>query len=421
MLVLGIDVGTSGVRTAVLNSTRELVASMGRASHDADSATNAVAWSNAVNAAIQDQVETLRSEGLDPLLIDRLAVDGTSGSMVLTDAALNPVTPAMLYDTSGFDEEAERIGQFAPDSSITRGSSSALARLLHLQSIDQNGQAAHLLHQADYVASVLAGHGLGSDDTNALKTGWDPQTQSWPSWFGDAGVRASLLPTVHRVGVPIGQISADVAASLGLASTVTIHAGTTDSIAAFLASGADTIGDAVTSLGTTLAIKLLSGTRIDDPASGIYSHRVGDAWLAGGASNTGGGVLAHFFSTDDLQALSTQIDPDIASDLDYYPLLKPGERFPTNDPMLPPRISPRPDKDADFLHGLLESIARIEADGFKRLGALGAPKPTRLFTAGGGAKNAVWTAIRQRHIEADFVHPRHAEAAVGVARLCLDG
>lgn len=88
-----------------------------------------------------------------------------------------------------------------------------------------------------------------------------------------------------------------------------IRAGTTDSIAAFLASSANEIGDAVTSLGTTLVIKLLSRHRIDDQSRGIYSHRIGDRWLVGGASNSGGGVLLDFFTIAELQSLSSRIDP----------------------------------------------------------------------------------------------------------------
>lgn len=56
-----------------------------------------------------------------------------------------------------------------------------------------------------------------------------------------------------------------------------------DSIAAFLAVGvgASTPGAAVTSLGSTLAVKLLSTCRIDDSRFGLYSHRLGDLWLVG--------------------------------------------------------------------------------------------------------------------------------------------
>jgi len=71
----------------------------------------------------------------------------------------------------------------------------------------------------------------------------------------------------------------------------------------------------------------------------------------GGASNTGGAVLRKFFTNEQLLQLSAQIDPSQASGLDYYPLTKAGERFPVNDPLLQPRLEPRPSDDAVFLQG----------------------------------------------------------------------
>lgn len=93
----------------------------------------------------------------------------------------------------------------------------------------------------------------------------------------------------------------------------------------------------VTSLGSTLAIKLLSTTRIEDARFGVYSHRLDDKWLVGGASNTGGAVLRQIFTDEQLEKLSEQIDPMEASPLDYYPLQSVGERFPVADPNMAPR------------------------------------------------------------------------------------
>ena len=53
-------------------------------------------------------------------------------------------------------------------------------------------------------------------------------------------------------GSEIGAIDPMMARRLGLSSSTRIHAGTTDGVAAFIATRASQPGDAVTSLGTTL-------------------------------------------------------------------------------------------------------------------------------------------------------------------------
>lgn len=90
-------------------------------------------------------------------------------------------------------------------------------------------------------------------------------------------------------------------------------------------------------MGSTLAIKLLSTKRVEDARFGVYSHRLDDKWLVGGASNTGGAVLRKIFSDEQLEKLSEEINPAEASDLDYYPLQSSGERFPVADPNMKPR------------------------------------------------------------------------------------
>ena len=415
---LGIDIGTSGIRTAVLDPDGSLV-STARAQHEqqAPEHIDAEAWWRAVQSCIIAQGEALRSVGRDLSEVSILCVDCTSGSIVLTDAALSPVTHALMYNSAGFDFEATVIAQHAPDIHITKGAGSALARALRLQSEDHAGRAVHLLHQADYIIAKLMGHGGHSDQNNTLKLGYDPATGHWPEWMGQTGLRQNLLPQVHAAGAEIGQIHRPVAQELGLHHAASVHAGTTDSIAAFLAAAPLNEGAAVTSLGTTLAIKILSKARIDAPELGLYSHRLGGLWLAGGASNTGGGVLAALFSGEELAQLSDMIDPDQPSAYDYYPLLAPGERFPFNDPTFPPRMEPRPDSDVAFLHGLLEGIARIEAQCYASIVEAEGPRPKQLFTAGGGAANATWTAIRARVLGITPQAAAHSEAAIGTARL----
>lgn len=416
-LSLGIDLGTSGIRSAVLDARGQVV-SVARGTYPATDPDHidANVWWQGAAACLDAQITALKADGIAPRDIKRIGCDGTSGSMVLTDAALTPMTRGLMYNTGGFDAQADAIAALAPDPHITRGINSAAARALCLMGEDTSNQAVHLLHQADFIAANLMGTGGYSDHNNALKTGFDPDGSGWPAWFDDLGL-SRIVPQVLRAGAPARAIAPDIAVRFGLDADTMIHVGTTDSIAAFLAAAPLDVGAAVTSIGTTLAVKLLSDTRIDAPDIGLYSHRVGAGWLVGGASNTGGGVLASLFTVAQMEQLSMRIDPAIASDLDYYPLLRAGERFPINDPALPPRMTPRPDDDATFLHGLFESIARIEARCYAQMAARGAPTPTSLVTAGGGAANPVWTAIRARVLGRDITQALHSEAAIGTARL----
>jgi sugar (pentulose or hexulose) kinase len=144
-------------------------------------------------------------------------------------------------------------------------------------------------------------------------------------------------------------------------------------------------------------------------------------WLAGGASNTGGNVLLAFFKAEALADLSALIDPATDSGLDYYPLARPGERFPIADPELPPRLSPRPAKDEDFLKGILEGMANIEALSYRRLAELGAPQLASVRTVGGGAGNPAWRQLRARWLRVPLLPAGSTEAAYGAALLAKRG
>jgi sugar (pentulose or hexulose) kinase len=276
-----------------------------------------------------------------------------------------------------------------------------------------------VIHQADWISGRFSGRFDVTDENNALKAGYDPVARRWPDWISGAGMQQDRLPTVVPAGATTGTISRECAAELGLPADVAIVAGTTDGCAAFLATGAHAIGHAVTSLGTTLTLKLLCDRPLFAPDLGIYSHRIGEEWLVGGASNSGSAAIARHFSLDRVHALSKQMSADTPTGLDYYPLPGPGERFPCNDPDMQPRLDPRPSSDALFLQALMEGVANIERRGYGLLTEIGGPIVASIRTIGGGAKNAAWRTIRARILAAPLVEPDDDEPAVGAARLAL--
>lgn len=415
-LYIGVDIGTSGCRAVALNEADDTVASArvplpepertagGGIQQDPEH------WWSALVAVLDELSAQI---GRQP--VAALAIDATSGSVLLADPAGEPLGPALMYNDNRAVEQAERIARVAPPSSAAHGTGSGLAKLLWL--LERHGsERVRVCTQADWINWRLSGRWF-SDANNSLKSGWDAQAQAWPEWLGPIGVPADILPCVLEPGSPAARLRPELAARWGLSESVVLAAGTTDSTAAILATGASEPGDGITSLGSTLVTKVVADHPVAAPDYGVYSQPLHHRWLVGGGSNTGGAVLRAFFSDAELLRLSETIDPEQPSGLDYYPLLAPGERFPVNDPQLRPRLEPRPEDDGRFLHGLLESMARIERDGYRKLAELGAPWPRRVFTAGGGAANPVWRRIRERLLEVPLQEPCHSEAAYGTALL----
>ncbi|PSR16300.1 carbohydrate kinase [filamentous cyanobacterium CCP3] len=407
-LALGIDFGTSGVRAAVVDPQRHLCWQHRQPYPDLLAPES---W----RQALWDLLKAL--PGAIAPQIGKIAIDGTSGTVVLCDRVGTALTPPLLYNHP-CPESLDRVNAIAPNSPAASATSS-LAKLVwwHQALPAETWQrAAYLLHQADWLSAQLHGQWGVSDYHNSLKLGYDVGSLSYPPAMLEQPWSA-LLPRVLAPGEGVGPVTAAIAQRFGLPPRCRVVAGTTDSIAAFLASGASAPGDGVTSLGSTLVIKLLSDRRIDAMGYGVYSHRLGHLWLVGGASNTGGAVLEKFFDRDALATLSQQIDSSAATDLDYYPLTQPGERFPINDPALAPRLSPRPESDTEFLHGLLVGIARIEQRGYTLLAELGASPLRQIYTAGGGATNETWRQLRARLMAVPIKNATSIEAAVGSAYL----
>ncbi|CAM0871053.1 unnamed protein product [Alopecurus aequalis] len=452
LLYLGIDFGTSGARYALIDKQGAIHSEGKRTYAPAGNATNlASSWKEALFHLLGDVPFIYRPS------ISSISIDGTSSTTLIIDRNSGELLGGPFLYNESFPDALPAVESIAPVNHTVCSGSSTLCKLVSWWNSNCSHDSAILMHQSDWLLWLLHGeYGVSdynntlkvtcisqllrkwmtfgtslnsailhgeygvSDCNNTLKVGYDPEIDSYPSWLM-AQPYSHMLPSVRAPGAPIGPIKEDLCSQFGFSKKCVVCTGTTDSIAAFLAARTTEPGKAVTSLGSTVAIKLVSRVRVDDARFGVYSHRLDDMWLVGGASNTGGAVLRQLFTDDQLVALSRGIDPSVPSPLDYYPLPKQGERFPVSDPSMVPRLQPRPDSDIEYLHGILESIARIEADGYKLLKELGATAVVEVFTAGGGARNEKWTAIRERVLGVPVRKAAQTEAAYGAALLALKG
>ena len=109
---------------------------------------------------------------------------------------------------------------------------------------------------------------ISSDWHNVLKCGYDVRNLCWPEWLvaclEESGIsdpvgRGVVPSKVSSPGEPVGSVSKSIADKYGIPEDAAVVGGTTDSNAAFFAAATAKaeVGTAVTSLGSTLAIKYL--------------------------------------------------------------------------------------------------------------------------------------------------------------------
>lgn len=385
MYYLGLDFGTSGARAVLIDTDEHIVWSAHTAYSNAQCA---LSWHDALFWLIEQIPSALR------MAVQSIAIDGTSGTVLLTNDAFQPVSPVLMYNHILAGQPAAKLAYLIQNATHPR----------------------YFMHQVDYLNAQLTGLGGISDYHNALKSGYNIRKLAWED---DINMIAftKLLPTIVTPGTPIAKLQRRIARHFNLNANCVVHAGTTDSIAAYMATGAHKVGTAVTSLGSTLVLKLLSNQYIASPLHGVYSHKYGRLWLVGGASNTGGAVLRQFFTDAELAEYSALIPVTQSSPYNYYPLPSVGERFPIADSTHLPQLTPRPDDNVAFLHGLLAGIARIEQQGYAKLVELGASPVTQVLTAGGGSKNPQWRTIREKYLAVPVTTAIQTEAAFGSALL----
>ncbi|MBE9221857.1 FGGY-family carbohydrate kinase [Cyanobacterium stanieri LEGE 03274] len=404
---LGFDFGTSGVRAVTVDQNHRFGDMIKIESSNYDHCSH---WSEVLWQILSQLPLNIRQN------LRAIALSGTSSTVLLCDEMGKPLTNPLWYHDSRGKDTLKYLREFVPQNHLTLSATSSLAKLYWWYGQSIFNQARYFLHQADYLGFLLHGKLGISDYHNALKLGYDVENLIYPPWLKNQPF-SHLLPMVKQPGETVATITEDISKKFNINPRCVIKTGTTDSIAAFLASGVTTPGEGVTSLGSTLVLKLLSETKIDDSRYGIYSHRFGNLWLTGGASNTGGAVLKHFFSSQQLEELSADINPNSLVNYHYYPLINKGDRFPINNPELPPKLTPKPNNPTLFLQGILEGIAEIEQKGYQLLQELGANHLTKVYTAGGGSVNEKWQEIRALKLNVPVTKSPYSEACYGVAIL----
>ncbi|KAK7288484.1 hypothetical protein RIF29_01944 [Crotalaria pallida] len=171
-----------------------------------------------------------------------ISLDGTSATTIIVHR--RTIVRPFLYNESCPDALPMVKSIVPPNHTVCSGSSTLCKLVSWWNNVGSNQKSALLMHQADWLLWLLHGKLGVSDYNNALKVGYDPEADSYPSWL----VRqphSHLLPSVVAPGTPIDCLKEEIRIKFGFQEDCVVCTGTTDSIAAFLAARATQPGKAV--------------------------------------------------------------------------------------------------------------------------------------------------------------------------------
>lgn len=433
MLFMGIDVGTTGVRSLICDEEGKIVAQSEVSLKDAVcpdlppgySEQIPEKWWIAVKESILRVTDKINKKGYSPRDILALACDSTSGTIIPVDKKGRPLYNALMYNDTRAIKQASIINKVARDFVDKIGHkfkpSDALCKILwikqHLPSLYKNTYK--FIHAADFITGKLSGNFSISDESNSLKTGYDIIDRKWPDFIEKRlGISIDLLPRVLPSGDAIGEITYSTAKQVGLAAGISIRGGATDGTASFISSGAYQEGDWNSTLGTTLVVKGISRRLIKDPVGRIYCHRHPDGyWLPGGASSSGGECLEKKFKNKRLESLNSMVPKYTPTSIFVYPLVRKGERLPFVNPRAEGFIVGTPKDEYELYTAYLEGIAYVEKWIYEVVSLLGAKVGDKIYTSGGGNKSNPWLQIRADVLQKTLVKAKFTSAALGCAIL----
>jgi len=398
--VLGIDLGTQGVRAMVANLRGEVIVEEkedirfslqeGRRFEQ-----DPREWWEKTERCVAKTLAAFSALGYPLTSLRAISCDSTSGTVVPVDAQGQPLMHALMYNDSRAQEEAHIVNEAAQDFTERLGyrfdPSFALCKVLWLKRNlpEIFEKAAYFLHPTDYLVGHLTGVFGISDISNTLKMGYDLMEKRWPSFIEEKlGIPLQKLPKVVKSGEVIGTLSLSLARTWGLSPQTFVVSGATDGTAAFYASGATRPGDVSSTLGTTLVVRSISEHHVKDPLGRVYCHLHPEGfWLPGGASNTGGECLTHFFPEANLAEWDERVALlSLPTGLVVYPMVRKGERFPFAHPEAEFFSLGERKDDLEFYAACLEGVGYVERYGFELLERLGATRIQRVFVSGSGAK-----------------------------------
>ncbi len=433
MSYLGIDIGTSSVKTVLFDRDQRLI---GQASQPLAVSRPRPGWSEQDPEAWWRAVETTidvlaREHGLGDLR--GIGLSGQMHGAVCLDHDDRVLRPAILWNDGRAMAECAEIEAAFPRAREVAGNIAmpgfTAPKLAWLRKHEPElfQRVDTVLLPKDYVRLRLTGHHV-SDMSDAAGTFWlDVAARDWSDDLLEAtGLTRAHMPRLVEGSAVSGELLPELAARWRVRGPVVVAGGAGDNAAAACGVGVIEPGSAFVSIGTS-GVLFVSNARFSPNTAGAvhaFCHALPGTWHQMGV------ILSASDSLEWLGRITGQTPAELAStvgpvtapsDVTFLPYLS-GERTPLNDATARGAFVglAQTDGPRELTQAVMEGVAFAFADCQRVLRDAHTDFDAAL-AVGGGARSATWLTIiasvldRPLRIAADS----DVGAALGAARLAI--
>ncbi|MEH1849834.1 MAG: xylulokinase [Nostoc sp.] len=438
-IVVGLDLGTGGVRTIAVDLQGQIIAQSTRSyplltPQPGWTEQNSSDWVEASLDALLDVTQQL-----DGHRAIALGLSGQMHGMVPLEAKGKVIRPAILWNDQRTGKAVVEIEATIPRQELIERTGNPaitgfqLPKLLWLRTEEPQAYARlwQILLPKDYLRYVLTGEAV-TEPSDASGVGClNLANQQWDIDILHAlDINPALFPPVIKSTAIAGQLKSEIAARVGLPVGLPVVTGGGDNAAAAIGLGisSSNLNRGSLSIGTSGVIFAPCDQPIPDPEGRVHLfchvdggyHLLGVTLAAGGSLRWYRDRFAPHISYTDLMDMAERSLPGARGVL-FLPHLS-GERSPHLDPDTRGALVnlSLAHTQADITRAVLEGVAFSLRSTLSLISAI-APV-NQLLATGGGARSNIWLRILADVLQTELIAPKAEEgAAYGAAILSMVG
>lgn len=439
--VLGLDLGTSGLKGLLLNQAGQVVAEKTATyglltPKPGFSEQNPSEWVLAAEKVLTGLVNEVKDMAEN---LVGISFSGQMHSLVLLDQQMKPLRPAILWNDVRTTKQCQEIMEQAGDKVIAETKNIALEgftfpKLLWVKEEEPEiwQQAATFVLPKDYLGYWLTdsiqmecSDAAGTLLLDVMKQEWD-----W-SLAEEFDIPAAIFPKLVESTACIGTVKASLAATFGFKQEVKVFAGGADNACAAVGAGIVSQDKGMASIGTSGVFLSFEGQKEQNYQGKLhyFNHVIPNAYYSMGVTLAAGQSLnwfkQTFAPTESFESLLENINqiPAGSQGLLFTPYIM-GERTPYVDSQIRGSfvgMDARHTRDY-FARAVLEGITYSLRDAQEAMKKIAKREFSQIVSVGGGAKNPDWLQMQADIFNAEIVTLKVEQGpGIGAAMLAAVG